>query len=356
MEKWRLASRKLLSKRILLSHGGGGRETYELIENLIKGLVPREYWRVGEGTGLDLLDDSSIIPASNTPIAVTVDSYTVDPIFFPGGDIGVLAASGTINDLLMSGARPTAALDSIVVEEGFETDKLALIINNMVETFTSNNVALVGGDFKVVPKGNLDNLIITTVGIGWIIHPVRDDRIKEGDKVIVSGPVGNHGAAILSARGMYGLKLSIESDVRPLTKLMIPLLEDYGSYISGAGDPTRGGVAMLLNEWANKNELLIYIDESRIPVREEVKAYADLLGVDPLALASEGVAVLAVDGDRAGEILQFIRDLGWSEAEIVGEVRKPRDPRYNGMVVARTEAGGFRIVEPPSGEIVPRIC
>ncbi len=356
MEPWKLATRKLLSRRILLSHGGGGKETHEIIENLIKKIVPSEYWKVGEGTGLDLLDDSSLIPVGDSMIAVTIDSYTVDPIIFPGGDIGILAASGTINDLLMSGARPIAALDSIVVEEGFEIETLARIIHNMAETFTRNGVAVIGGDFKVVPKGNLDNIIITTVGIGRIIHPVRDDMIREGDKIIVSGPIGNHGAAILSARGTYGLKVSIESDVQPLTQLMIPILEKYGQFISGAGDPTRGGMAMLLNEWAKKNDVLIYIDESKIPVRDEVKAYADLIGVDPLALASEGVAVLAVNSDKAEEILAHMKNLGWNEAAIIGDVRKPKDPRHKGLVIAKTEAGGFRIVEAPSGEIVPRIC
>lgn len=356
MEPWRIAARKLLTERILLSHGGGGKETQEIIETIIRGLVPQTHWKVEGGTGLDLLDDASHIPVRTPLISMTIDSYTVNPIFFPGGDIGKLAASGTINDLLMSGARPIAALDSIVVEEGFKIEELAKVVDSMAKTFTENNVAIVGGDFKVIPKGNIDTIMLTTTGIGEIIYPIRDDRIRDSDKIIVTGPVGNHGAAILSARGTYGLKMYIESDVQPLTKLMIPLLERYGSKIHGAGDPTRGGVAMLLNEWAKKNNLLIYINEAEIPLRDEVKAYADLIGVDPLALASEGVAVLAVPSEMAEEITEFLRSLGAKEATIIGEARKPRNPKHMGLVVAKTEAGGYRIVETPSGEIVPRIC
>lgn len=356
-EKWRVAARKLLSKRILLSHGGGGKETQEIIEHLIRGLVPEEYWRVGDGTGLDLLDDASYIPVGGKQrVAVTIDSYTVDPIIFPGGDIGVLAASGTINDLLVGGARPIAALDAVIVEEGLEAETLAYVVNSLIKTLVENNVALIGGDFKVVPKGNIDKIIITMTGIGIVIKELRDDAVKPGDKIIVSGPVGSHGAAILSARGTYGLKLNIRSDVRPLTSLMLPLLEKYGDNLHAAGDPTRGGLAMLLNEWARKNGLVIYIDEAEIPVEEEVKAYADIIGVDPLSLASEGVAVLAVRPEKAEEILSFIHELGYKDARIVGEARKPKSDRHRGIVIAKTPVGGFRIVEVPSGEIVPRIC
>ncbi|MCE4624879.1 MAG: hydrogenase expression/formation protein HypE [Desulfurococcales archaeon] len=356
VEKWKLAARRLLSKRILLSHGGGGRETSELIEALIRGLVPIQYWKVEGGTGLDLLDDSSYIPASEGEIAVTIDSYTVDPIIFPGGDIGLLAASGTINDLLMGGAIPLAALDALIVEEGLEVETLAYIINSMVKTLTENNVALIGGDFKVVPKGGVDKIIVSMVGIGRVVKELRDDNVRPGDKIIVSGPIGTHGAAILSARGTYGLKMKIESDVQPLTPLMIPLLENYKESLHAAGDPTRGGLAMLLNEWAKKNGIVVYIDESKIPVKEDVRAYADVIGVDPLVLANEGVAVLAVDWDKAEEILDYIRSLGYKEANIIGEARKPKEERHKGIVVAKTAAGGYRILEAPSGEIVPRIC
>lgn len=356
MEKWRLAARRLLTPRILLAHGGGGRETSDIIEKLVKTLVPEKLWKVGEGSGLDLLDDSATLPVSNGAIAVTIDSYTVDPIVFPGGDLGVLAASGTINDLLMVGAKPIAALDAVVVEEGLETETLARILNSMIETFAYNNVAVIGGDFKVVPKGNIDKMIITTTGIGLVIKPIRDDNIREGDKIIVSGYLGDHGAAILSARKAFGLNLEVKSDVKPLTDVMIPLIERYGDYIHAAGDPTRGGLAMLLNDWASKNGMAIVIDEAQVPVREEVRKYSEVLGIDPLSLASEGAAVLAVDGNMAGEVLDFIIKKGYENAKIIGEVKRPKDSRLAGIVIARTIVGGFRLVESPSGEIVPRIC
>lgn len=356
MEKWRIAARRLLTPRILLAHGGGGRETSDVIEKLVKALVPKELWKVEGGSGLDLLDDSATIPVGGKTIAVTIDSYTVDPIIFPGGDLGVLAASGTINDLLMAGAKPIAALDAVVAEEGLETETLARILDSMIKTFALNGVAIIGGDFKVVPKGNVDKMIITTAGIGVILKPIRDNNIKDGDKIIVSGYLGDHGAAILSARKAFGLNLEVKSDVKPLTDLMIPLIEKYGDYIHAAGDPTRGGLAMLLNDWASKNGVVIAIDETQVPVREEVRKYSEVLGIDPLSLASEGVAVLAVDKDVAGEVLDFMIKKGYENAKIVGEAKMPRDPRHKGIVISRTIVGGFRLIEPPSGEIVPRIC
>lgn len=348
---------RILWKFVTLAHGGGGRETSELIEKLVVPMVPEGLRSVRGGWGLDVLDDSALIPLPDGRyLAVTIDSYTVKPVFFPGGDLGRLAASGTINDLLMVGARPLAALDSIVAEEGYPMEDLARILESLTSTLASEGVALVGGDFKVVPKGELDGVVVTMAGIGLAEKPLIDTRIRDGDKIIVSGYIGDHGAAILSAREGLGVELRVESDAKPLTGLMLPLLEKYGDYIHAAGDPTRGGLAMLLNDWAKKNGLVIAVDESLIPVREEVRAYADLLGVDPLALASEGVAVLAVDPSVAEEVEEFMHKLGYRDAAIVGEARAPREDRHRGVVIARTRAGGFRVIEPPSGEIVPRIC
>nr|WP_228546723.1 hydrogenase expression/formation protein HypE [Hyperthermus butylicus] len=348
---------RVLWKFITLAHGSGGRETGEIVEKLIRPMVPEELWRVEGGWGLDVLDDSALIPLPDGRyLAFTVDSYTVKPLFFPGGDLGKLAASGVINDLLMAGAKPLAAVDAVVVEEGFPVEDLARILESLASTLAANKVALIGGDFKVVPKGDLDGVIITMAGVGVAEKPIVDTRIRDGDKIVVSGYLGDHGAAILSVREGIGLKLEVESDVKPLTDLMIPLIERYADYIHAAGDPTRGGLAMLLNDWAKKNGLVIAIDEAKIPVREQVRAYAELLGVDPLALASEGAAVLAVDPLMAEEVVEFMRSLGYEEATIIGEVRVPRQERHRGLVIAKTMAGGFRIVEPPSGELVPRIC
>ncbi len=347
---------RLLWRFITLAHGAGGRETHELIDMLIRGITPKEMWSVEGGTGLDELDDAALIPVGDGYIAVTVDSYTVNPPFFPGGNIGVLAASGTINDLLMVGAKPLAALDAIVVEEGFPTEKLEEIVESMVKVLESEGVKLVGGDFKVMPRGQVDGVIISMTGIGFTKHPIRDSMIKPGDKIIVTGSIGEHGAAILAAQHGLEAEAGIVSDVKPLTRLMLPLLERYRDYIHAAGDPTRGGLAMLVNDWTSKRGLVIVLYEDRIPVKPQVREYAEMLGVDPLALACEGVAVLAVDPEAADEILEFIHSLGYEDAAIVGEVYEAKKPEHRGKVLLKTVAGGFQVLEPPTGEIVPRIC
>ena len=347
-----------LWKHVTLAHGAGGRETDELVKNVIRALVPTEYWTVRGGHGLDVLDDSALIPVGGDRyVAVTIDSYTVKPIFFPGGDIGKLAASGTINDLLMVGARPLAAVDAIVVEEGFPLDDLRRIVESYVRTLVSEGVALIGGDFKVMPKGQVDGIVIASAGIGIVEgRPLLDTDVRPGDAIIVSGYVGDHGAAILASQQELGVKFDVVSDVKPLTKLMLPLLENYRDAVHAAGDPTRGGLAMLLNDWASKTSTVIVVEEESVPVRPQVREYAEMLGLDPLSLASEGVAVLAVDGGRAEEVLDYIRSLGFRDAQIIGRVYKPSDPRHAGRVLLRSVAGGVRILEPPSGELVPRIC
>ncbi|HIQ24297.1 MAG TPA: hydrogenase expression/formation protein HypE [Pyrodictium delaneyi] len=347
-----------LWKFITLAHGSGGKETEELVKNLIVQSVPPELWKVEGGTGLDILDDAALIPAGEDRyIAVTVDTYTVKPIFFPGGDLGRLAASGTINDLLMVGARPLAVLDGIVVVEGFPIKDFKKVMKSFIRTLAEEGVALVGGDFKVMPKGQLDGMIIASMGIGIVEgKPIIDNEIHPGDKIIVSGYLGDHGAAILAAQQPIGVDLGVESDVKPLTKLMLPLLERYRGSIHGAGDPTRGGLAMLLNNWAEKTKTVIVVDESKTPVRPQVREYAEMLGVDPFSLASEGAAVLAVEPSKAEEIVEYMHSLGFKEAVIIGEVYEPKDPRHAGRVLLKSVTGGVRILEPPSGELVPRIC
>ncbi len=346
-----------LWKFITLAHGAGGRETEELVENLIAAKVPPELRHVEGGTGLDAMDDSALIPLPDGRyLAVTVDSYTVKPLFFPGGDLGKLAASGTINDLLMAGARPVAALDAVIVEEGFPIEDFNKIIGSYIGVLEENKVALIGGDFKTMPKGQLDGMIISSTGIGIAEHPIVDRNIRPGDAIIVSGPLGDHGAAILAAQQAVGVDLGVESDVKPLTDLMLPLIEKHHDAIHGAGDPTRGGLAMLANDWARKTGTVIVLEEEKIPIRPQVKEYAEMLGVDPLSLASEGVAVLAVDPERAEEVLKEMHRLGYREASIVGKVYEARDPSHAGRVLLKSVTGGVRILEPPSGEIVPRIC
>lgn len=345
---------------VTLAHGSGGVETFELIKRLIVGRVEEPLRRVGDGVGIDALDDGATIPLpTGEYLVITVDAYTVNPPFFPGGNIGTLAAAGSINDVLMMGGRPIAVLDSIVVEEGFPMSDLETIVQSFIEVLKSEGVALVGGDFKVMPRGQIDKIVIATVGVGMARRPIVD-RPEPGDKIIVSDCVGDHGAVISLLQLGFTRRVEelerglLRSDVRPLTKLMVPLLERYAPFITAARDPTRGGLGGVLNEWASRSGHLIVIDEAAIPVRESVRRYSEMLGVDPLYLASEGVAVLAVRSEVAEEVVDFMIDLGFENAKIVGEVKVSE--RLGGYVIARTAAGGYRVVEPPHGELVPRIC
>jgi len=338
-------------ERIVLAHGAGGVETSEILQRLIFSKVPPGLKRVEGGVGIDFPDDAAAIPINGGYLVVTTDSYTVSPPYFPGGNIGTLAASGTINDVVMMGARPMAALDAIIVEEGFPVKTLEDIVESMISIFAKEGVALIGGDFKTMPKGQIDGVVITTVGIGISKGPVIVDKPREGDKIVVTDFVGDHGGVILASR--LGLEANIVSDVKPLTNLL-PVLEKYRPYIHAARDPTRGGLAMVLNDWAKATNTVIVIDQGRVKVRDSTRAIADMAGIDPLYLASEGVAVLAVDAAVAEEVVEELGKAGFPEAYIAGEVRKSE--KYRGIVLARTEVGGYRILEAPRGELVPRIC
>ena len=341
--------------RVTLAHGSGGVETEEIVNKLILSKVPSSLRSAMNGVGLNELDDGASLVIDDLHVVISSDSYTVNPPVFPGGNIGTLAAAGTINDVLMMGAKPVALMDSIVVAEGFEIGLLSEILESMMSVLKENKVALIGGDFKTMPKDDLNSIVISTVGIGVAKKPIVDSSLKPGDKIIVSGYVGDHGATILALQ--QGIELSeskLKSDVKPLTDLMIPLLEEYGEHIHAARDPTRGGLAMLLNDWAASSGTVIVIEEDKIPVREEVLAYSEMLGIDPLSLASEGVAVLGVARDVAEDVLNFIKEKGFREASIIGEVKAGK--RYSGIVLYKSSIGGTRILEPPRGEIVPRIC
>jgi len=348
-----------LVEYVTLAHGSGGVEMSELLEKLVFSKVKPGFRRVSSGIGLDEADDGASIPIPGLGhLVVSVDSYTVNPPFFPGGNIGVLAAVGSINDVLVMGAKPIAILDSIVVEEGFSMRDLQVIVDSMINVLENEGVALIGGDFKVMPRGQVDKIVITTTAIGIAENPIVD-RPRPGDKILVSDYVGEHGAVILMMQlGLSSVeeisKGLLKSDVKPLTKLMIPLIEKYRECITAARDPTRGGLAGVLYEWAMKTGTLIVIDESKIPIKEPVKRYAESLGVDPLYLASEGVAVLALNPTCAEEVLEYVRKLGFENARIIGEVRESE--LFKGYVAAETTVGGLRVVEPPRGELVPRIC
>lgn len=343
---------------IRLAHGSGGVEMHELLEKLIISKVERK--RVEGGLGVDLPDDGALVPMGDGRyLVISTDSYTVSPPFFPGGNIGSLAAAGSINDVLMMGGTPLAALDAVVVEEGFSLEDLTRVIDSMLEVFRTEDVAVIGGDFKVMPKGALDKVIINTTVLGVTRTPIIDVP-KEGDKLVVSGHVGDHGAVILLLQMGLGERADelekgyLKSDVRPLTKLMLPLVNRYAKHVRAARDPTRGGLAGVLNEWAKAAGKVIVLDEEKVPIRRPVKDYAEMLGVDPLYLASEGAAVLSVEASVAEEVVEYMRSLGFSDASVIGEVRSSE--KYKGYVLLRSTVGGYRILEPPSGDLVPRIC
>ncbi|MEM4599853.1 MAG: hydrogenase expression/formation protein HypE, partial [Candidatus Methanomethylicaceae archaeon] len=280
----------MIPNRIQLSHGAGGTIMNDLIKEVI--LKRISIRRVGSGIGLDELDDGATIPLNNKEIVVSGDAYTVSPIFFPGGDIGKLAVCGTINDLAVMGAKPIAMIDTIVVEEGFLIEDLKKIIDSMNEVIKEVGLAIVHGDFKVMPKGKLDGIIISTAGLGILYKgkPILDSGLRDGDKIIVSGPIGEHGIVIASLREGISFKTNILSDVAPLWELMKKAM-DVGE-ITAAKDPTRGGLAMALNEMASKSNVSIWINEEDIPINEEVRGICEMLGLDPLELACEGRVVM----------------------------------------------------------------
>ncbi len=345
--------------KIELKHGAGGAAMDSLIrEKILTSFAPMDI-----EVPLSSMDDSAVIEG----IAFSTDSYTVRPIFFHGGDIGRLAVSGTINDVSMMGARPIALSSGVVLEEGFEVSDLERIFRSMGETASAAGVGIVTGDLKVVEKGGLDKILINTSGIGfedpelennhvkangngkrskWL----RDSNVADGDVIIISGYVGDHGVAVMSSREGYGFESSVSSDVAPLNGMMHRALTSGG--LVAAKDPTRGGVANALNEWNEKSGIGIVVEEDQIPVREGVRSACELLGIDPLQIGNEGKAIIAVVPEYAEDVLKALRSTEEGKnASIVGVARK--DIKY---VVLKTEVGGERILERPVGDPVPRIC
>jgi len=345
----------MANELITLAHGAGGREMSDLLSKLVFSRVKSEISAVDGGVGLEATDDGATIPLPDgRHLVISTDSYTVHPLFFPGGDIGKLAACGSINDVVMMGGKPLAMVDAIIVAEGMEMRMLERIFESFLNVLEEEGVALIGGDFKVMPRGSLDSIVISTTCVGIAEEPIVDQNLKPGDRILVSGYLGDHGATILALQ--QGLEVEggeLKSDVRALTRIL-PIMHKWRGYIHAARDPTRGGLAAVLNEWATKTGTVIVLEGREVPVRPIVRSYAEMLGLDPLYLASEGVAVLGVDGEVADEVLEDLIKAGFRDARIIGEVKKGE--RHPGLVLYRSEVGGHRILEPPTGELVPRIC
>ena len=328
-----------------MAHGSGGKATRALVEGLFVEELANPL--------LAPLTDSALLEADGLRLAFSTDAYVVKPIFFPGGDIGELAVNGTVNDLAVAGAMPIALSAAFVVEEGFATADLRLVASSMARAASAAGVAVATGDTKVVERGKADGLFITTAGVGLVANGVelRPDRIRPGDRVLVSGTIGDHGTAVMVARGELELEVELESDTAPVHEQAQALLE-LGDAVRFMRDPTRGGLATALNEVAEQAGAAIALDEASLPLRAEVVGTCEILGIDPLYVACEGRLLAIVAADVESDALEALRGAGAPDAAVVGEVRE--EPA--GLVVLETAFGGSRIVDMLVGDPLPRIC
>lgn len=333
------------SARVEMQHGSGGKAMHQLIEQLFIKAFANEYLLQGN-------DQATFhVPAGR--IVMATDSHVISPLFFPGGDIGSLAVNGTINDIAMGGAKPLHLAVSFILEEGFPLSDLQKIVNSMAQAAQRSNVTIVTGDTKVVEKGKGDGVFITTTGVGIVPESVHiSDQLRPSDKVIVSGYIGDHGIAVMSKRQNLQFQTQIQSDSAPLHELTAAMLAKVPN-IHCLRDPTRGGIAACLNEWANQHHVGFYIDESKIPLRAEVQGACELLGIDPLYVANEGKLLAVCAEQDAEHLLSIMRQHpDGQHAAIIGEVT--HDPDC--FVQMRTSFGGMRIVDWLSGDQLPRIC
>jgi hydrogenase expression/formation protein HypE len=337
-------------QRIVLGHGSGGKLTADLIAKV--------FLPAFRNPTLDKMDDQAVLRFGDTRLAFTTDSFVVTPIFFPGGDIGRLAIHGTVNDLAMSGATPLYLSAAFILEEGLPVDDLRRVVESMRAAAAEAGVQLVTGDTKVVNRGKGDQIFITTTGIGIIENGVNisADQARPGDKIILSGTIGDHGMTIMAQREGLEFEGAIQSDCASLNQLVAAMLStpaEGRDFIHTMRDPTRGGVATTLNELARHANVGIVIDQRSIPVRESVQGTCEVLGLDPLYVANEGKLLAFVVPEMADAVLHRMRQhtLG-RDAAIIGEVVDT----HPGMVLMKTEIGGTRVLDVMFGEQLPRIC
>lgn len=332
---------------VILGHGSGGKLSHDLIGRMF--LPPFDNPALRQG------DDAGVVqPFPCGKLAVSTDSHVVWPLFFPGGDIGRLAVCGTVNDVAMMGARPVYLTAGFILEEGLELGVLEKVVESMRAAAAEAGVEIIAGDTKVVEKGKADGIYINTAGMGVIEGDVAisGHMAKPGDVVILSGPMGDHGIAVLVARNELGFETEILSDVAPLNHLVEAMM-DSSDQIHVLRDPTRGGVASTLNEIARQSGVSIWLEENALPVRPAVQAACEMLGFDPLTIANEGRLLAIVGRDDAERVLETMRGTRYGEeAVIIGEVRET----HPGRVLLRTPFGSTRIVDMLLGEMLPRIC
>jgi len=339
-----------IEERITLKQGGGGRAMRALIEDVfVRDLLPLSV----PGRGLEAMDDGAALWLGDRWLIVTTDSHVVHPIFFPGGDIGRLAVSGTVNDLAMMGAtEPLALTCSVILEEGFSRADLERVQASIRETCREAGAPIVTGDTKVMGKGEIDGIVLNTTGLGLTDRVVPDSGLRPGDRILVTGTIGDHGMAILAARHGLNLEGELRSDVAPINGLIRSALATAGDGIAAMKDPTRGGLSSALHEMAGKSGVGILLEELAVPVSQAVRAASELVGIDPLFIANEGKAVLGVRPEAAGRTLAALRShpLG-RDARIVGACIAERP----GNVILDTGLGR-RLLAEPEGELLPRIC
>lgn len=333
--------------RVLLSHGAGGKKSSELTEGI--------FLKYFNDPALVELNDMAVLDLPDGRVSMSTDTYVVDPIFFPGGDIGSLAVHGTVNDVAMAGAVPFAISVAFILEEGLPLADLDRIAGSMALAAIEAGVRIVTGDTKVVPRGAADKLFINTTGLGIVPKgiSVSGSAAREGDRILLSGTIGDHGIAIASSREGIAFKTTVMSDSAPLNGMISELVNALGQDIHVLRDPTRGGLATLLNEIASQSEVGVEIEETAIPVRDAVKGACELLGYDPLYLANEGKLVAVVAQNASERALEIMRAGKYGkDACLIGEITG-ENPR---KVILKTAMGGKRLVDKLSGEMLPRIC
>jgi hydrogenase expression/formation protein HypE len=334
-----------MDKTIILDHGSGGKLSHDLIKKTIAPYINNGL--------LEKMDDSAVFNI-NGRIAFTTDSFVVSPLFFPGGDIGKLAVCGTINDLSVVGASPLYLSLSLIIEEGLPLEDLEKVMNSIREITVKTGIQIITGDTKVVNHGSVDKLFINTAGIGLIPEGINvsGENARRGDKIILSGTIGDHGVAVMAQRENLRFKIPVESDCAPLNLLVAEILS-FGEAIHSMRDPTRGGLATTLNEIASQSKVGMTIFEESIPIKDAVNSASEMLGLDPLYIANEGKLVAIAAQEQAQGILDLMKQnpLG-KDSAIIGEVTDQRP----GRVVLKTRLGASRIIDMLSGELLPRIC
>lgn len=333
--------------QIVMGHGSGGRMTADLIRDIFQPAFSNPALNSG--------NDFAILPSnSDGKLVVSVDAHIVKPVFFPGGDIGRLAICGTVNDVAVSGAKPLYITAGFILEEGLPLEELQLIVHSMKAAADEAGVQIVAGDTKVVEKGSADRIFITTTGVGWVSakYNIGGQNAKPGDVVLISGTVGDHGIAVLSARGELGFEAEIESDTAPLNHMIEAILE-AAPHTNVLRDPTRGGLATTLNEIALQSSVSILLEEDSIPVNPVTLSACEMLGFDPLYVANEGKLIAIVPASEAENALSAMRSSKYgAHAAVIGNV----EPSPSGKVLLKTPIGGTRLLDVLAGEMLPRIC